>query len=191
MRVSEIERLTNHQLFKRLGFKVKRVRNTLNGLHKAVEKLKSDEEQESSLLLMEELARRLSEEPMVHHTLYTGPEPIFKHFRARFSNEKQEHLFVMHFDVACQFMGDCLVGKGSLDHCGTQPREIFRKAIEKAASFVVLVHNHPSQLISPSKEDIKFTQRLVHVGKVIEIPVLDHLIIGKNNFFSLAGHNLM
>lgn len=191
MNLPEIEKLTNHQLLKHMGFKVKQVRNTLSGLHKAVEKLRSDEERDEQLLLMEELLRRLSEKPMKHKTIYTGPEPIFRHFRARFANEKQEHLFVVHFDVACQFIGDSLVGKGSLDRCGVLPREVFRKAIEKAASFVVLVHNHPSQLISPSKEDIQFTQRLVDVGKVLKIPVLDHVIVGKDKFFSLAGHNLM
>jgi len=61
------------------------------------------------------------------------------------------------------------------------PREVFRPAIQDAALSIILIHNHPSGDISPSLEDLRTTKKLIEAGKIIEIEILDHIIIGKQN----------
>ena len=65
------------------------------------------------------------------------------------------------------------------------PREVFKPAIVKGAVSIILVHNHPSGDPTPSKEDIEVTARMVQVGKVMDIPVFDHIIVGGDKFVSL------
>ncbi|HOO68102.1 MAG TPA: JAB domain-containing protein, partial [Bacilli bacterium] len=75
---------------------------------------------------------------------------------------------------------------GSVVH----PREIYKYAYLMSASFIVCVHNHPSGDSSPSKEDIIFTKNIIEIGKIQNIPVLDHIIIGNNNYYSFYEKEL-
>ncbi len=70
------------------------------------------------------------------------------------------------------------ISRGILDACLVHPREVFKEAIRACAAAVVLVHNHPSGDASPSREDIKITRQLIEVGRVVDIEVLDHVIVG-------------
>lgn len=74
---------------------------------------------------------------------------------------------------------------GTLNSSLITPREVFRAAIQNNANAIILVHNHPSGLPDPSKEDIEVTKRLIEVGKTVGIEVLDHVIIGDNRYVSL------
>ena len=65
------------------------------------------------------------------------------------------------------------------------PREVFKAAIQQTAASIILVHNHPSGDPTPSREDIEVTARMVQVGRVMDIPVLDHIILGNDNYISL------
>jgi len=78
-----------------------------------------------------------------------------------------------------------LVSLGTLESSLVHSRETFRLAISKAASRIVVAHNHPSGTLSPSEEDIKITKRLVDAGDIIGIKVLDHVIVTKGGFTSL------
>ena len=80
---------------------------------------------------------------------------------------------------------------GSLSASIVHPREVFRAAVDYAAAAMILCHNHPSGDPSPSKEDIMVTKRMLKAGNIMDIPVLDHVIIGKNRFFSLKEEGLM
>ncbi|MBM7854910.1 DNA repair protein RadC [Desulfohalotomaculum tongense] len=80
---------------------------------------------------------------------------------------------------------------GILDSSLVHPREVFKSAIKRSAARIVLVHNHPSGDPTPSKEDINITKRLIEVGKIIGINILDHLIIGDGRFTSLKSEGLM
>lgn len=77
------------------------------------------------------------------------------------------------------------VSRGSLNASIVHPREVFARAIKRSAAAVILVHNHPSGDPTPSQEDINITRRLVEVGKLVGIDVLDHLVIGDGVFCSL------
>ena len=71
------------------------------------------------------------------------------------------------------------------------PREVFRSAVKRGAASIIVIHNHPSGNPTPSQNDINVTKRLVEVGELIGIPVLDHLIIGDGVFVSLKEKMLM
>jgi DNA repair protein RadC len=74
-----------------------------------------------------------------------------------------------------------IISSGVIDACLVHPREVFRTAISKNAKAVILAHNHPSGDPSPSSEDIRLTRQIVEAGKVIDIPVVDSIIVGKDN----------
>lgn len=83
-----------------------------------------------------------------------------------------------------------VVAIGTLGLGVLHPREIFKAAILSNSSAIALVHNHPSGNLDPSKEDIRTTERLIEVGKVIDIPVLDHVIVGYGDYFSFTENNI-
>jgi DNA repair protein RadC len=85
----------------------------------------------------------------------------------------------------------CLVSRGSLNASIVHPREVFRPAILGAAASIILVHNHPSGDPEPSEEDLSITRRLVQVGELVGIAVLDHVILAESGFASLRARGLL
>lgn len=81
--------------------------------------------------------------------------------------------------------------KGSIDTSIAEPKEIFREALKYPTSAIILAHNHPTGDTTPSIEDIYVTKRIVEAGKILGIRILDHIIIGDNNFFSLKQNGLI
>ena len=82
------------------------------------------------------------------------------------------------------------VSVGSLDTSIVHPREAFKEAISSTAASIIFVHNHPSGDPQPSEDDIKLTKRLVEVGELLGIEVLDHIIVGDKGYISLKGKGL-
>jgi DNA repair protein RadC len=91
---------------------------------------------------------------------------------------KQEHFCVIFLDAKNQVMRYSDIHKGTLTMSPVGPREVFREAIREGASSIIVAHNHPSGDPEPSPEDIDVTSKLVEVGKLLDIPLLDHVIIG-------------
>ena len=83
------------------------------------------------------------------------------------------------------FIHSEIITKGTLNASLVHPREVFRIAIYNSAASIILVHNHPSGQLVASREDIRITQQLVESGKIIEIPVLDHIIVSNKDYVSL------
>ena len=84
-----------------------------------------------------------------------------------------------------------VISVGSLNASIVHPRELFREAINARAAAVILVHNHPSGDPAPSPEDIALTRKLVEAGKLLDIPVLDHLILGDGKYISLKEKGIL
>lgn len=97
---------------------------------------------------------------------------------------QQEHFIVLLLNAKNKIIKEDTVFIGTLDYTLVHPREIFRNAIKECASAIILVHNHPSGDSTPSKEDIQITKKISDVGEIIQIPVLDHVIIGNKNYWS-------
>ena len=80
---------------------------------------------------------------------------------------------------------------GTLNTSPVHPREVFKQAIRHSACNVILSHNHPSGDCMPSELDIEITERLVETGNIIGIPVIDHIIVGEDSYYSFSEHKLL
>lgn len=127
-----------------------------------------------------ELARRMSRETRDEQRVIRTPEDVERALGAEARGRAQEVLWMLPLDVKYRLKRPPVaVTLGLADASLAHPREVFREAIACGASAVVLAHNHPSGDPTPSAEDIRLTRELVAAGKVVGIPVLDHVILGR------------
>ncbi|MBK6291148.1 MAG: DNA repair protein RadC [Ignavibacteria bacterium] len=138
-----------------------------------------------------ELAHRIQAEPFSDRTMITSPAVLAKLMAPRMRHLRTECFHVVLLNSANQVMRDVAVSDGSLNAVLIHPREVFRLAIAENCAAVILVHNHPSGNTEPSKEDITITRQLVDAGRIVDIRVLDHIIIGGDAYTSLAERHLM
>lgn len=103
---------------------------------------------------------------------------VFDNYHVKLKDEKREIFMVVMLDTRNNIIGEEVVSLGILDGALVHPREIFRPAIKNSAAKIILVHNHPSGDPSPSKEDLKITESIIDAGRLLNISVLDHVIIG-------------
>ena len=109
----------------------------------------------------------------------------------RYRTRHREHFFVLTLDGAHGITAVRIVGIGIVNRSLVHAREVFRRAIIDNSAAIVVAHNHPSGSLEPSQEDHEVTRRLVEAGKLLGIPVLDHLIISRTGFFSFLEQGLM
>ena len=102
----------------------------------------------------------------------------------KLKNEKQENFYAIYLDSKSNLISYKLLFKGTLNSSCVHPREIFKYAHLESAYSIIVIHNHPSGDPTPSKEDEKTTKSLIEIGKLMSIPVVDHIIFGKNKYFS-------
>ena len=119
----------------------------------------------------------------------TCAEDVFSHFHERLKDEKQENFYILMLNTKNNIIGEHLISKGILDASIIHPREVFKPAIKNSASKIILVHNHPSGDPSPSGDDLDITERLLEVGKSMDIGVLDHVIVGDRKWWSWKEKN--
>jgi DNA repair protein RadC len=105
--------------------------------------------------------------------------------------EKREHFCAVLLDAKTRIMKVSTVHIGTLTMSVVGPREVFREAIREGASSIIVAHNHPSGDPTPSPEDIEVTDRLVEVGKLLDIPVLDHVVLGERRYVSFRERGLI
>lgn len=103
----------------------------------------------------------------------------------------KEHFRVILLNTKNQIISIEEISIGNLNSSIVHPREVFNIAIRRSAKSIILVHNHPSGDSTPSTEDINITRRLIEAGNIIGIEVLDHIIIGDNNYISLKQKNII
>ena len=102
--------------------------------------------------------------------------------------EDREAFATILLDTKLKPIGHYVVSTGTLNQSLVHPREVFKKAIVASAHAITLIHNHPSGDANPSNEDIQVTQRLVEAGELVGIEVLDHVIVGDDNYYSFKEH---
>jgi len=132
-----------------------------------------------------ELGRRLAEEPFARGPAFSSGHEVYSYYHARFKNLKKEVFCCMMLDAKNRILKECRVSEGTLTNSLIHPRETFKDAIKESAASVIFAHNHPSGDPDPSREDILITERLVNVGDLIGIRVLDHIIIGDGKYTSM------
>lgn len=135
--------------------------------------------------------RALSLDPYRNKVVIDSPEKVFEIFKAELSHLTIEKFFVVILNKQNLVTKIEELSKGTLDASLVTPREVFKVAIDNRAASIILVHNHPSGNLEPSKEDINVTQKLYEVGELVEIPVLDHIIIANNAFTSFLDRGIV
>ena len=138
-----------------------------------------------------EIARRIASLPDKQKVKITSPDVVFQKFGPRLSSAKKEMFLVLLLNSANLLMQEYKVSQGTLNASLVHPREVFQPAITDLAASVILVHNHPSGETEPSTEDRHITSRMVEAGKLLDIPVLDHIIIGAEQYFSFKEEGLI
>lgn len=146
----------------------------------------------SQILAVGELVRRISKDVLLkERNKISSPNDIAKILMKDMVFLKQEVLKLVMLDTKNNIIGLKDVFVGSLNTSIVHPREIFKEALKRSSSSIIVCHNHPSGDPTPSKEDIDITIRLKECGKIIEIDLLDHLIIGKNRYVSLKEKGII
>jgi len=138
-----------------------------------------------------ELGKREELEPELKNFDIKDPEAVVKAIRASIRDEAKEHFKLILLNPRNKIIGISTISIGILNASLVHPREVFKDAITHSAASVVLAHNHPSGDPEPSEDDLKITRKLVDSGKILGIEVIDHIIIGKNNFCSYKERGLI
>ena len=137
-----------------------------------------------------ELGKRVYEEDNYNELIaLTNPKSIIKYFNNLFRNKKQEYFYVIYLDSKGKYIDKKLLYKGILNKSLVHPRDIFKEAYLLSACSFICIHNHPSGDASPSSNDIELTKRLKEIGNMHGIPILDHIIVGNNNYYSFFEDN--
>lgn len=142
------------------------------------------------ILALIELSKRIQEKVTLPDVLNcASPSNIIGYFHDLFMDKKQEEFYVLYLDNKKKYLDKKKLFVGSINYSIAHPREIFKNAYLISASFIICIHNHPSGDPTPSKEDINLTKNLNEIGNMHAIYLVDHLIIGKDCYFSFYENN--
>ncbi len=138
-----------------------------------------------------ELARRWAAEERPVGKAFNHGADFFNHYRLRLRDLKTEVFISVLLDQKHRFLSDEVCSEGNLTTTRVHPREAFRRAVRESAAAVAFVHNHPSGDPTPSADDWEITAQLVRAAKILEIPMLDHVIVGDSSYFSFFDEGMI
>jgi DNA repair protein RadC len=140
-----------------------------------------------------EIARRVkaSQHDATDLSLMTHPEVVLAKVLGYKMSIDSESFFVLPLDKKCRLCGPMTeVTRGTLDSSLVHPREVFKVALKWSAASVIVAHNHPSGDPAPSKEDLDVTRRLIEAGRVLSVPLTDHVVVGDDALFPPGFHSI-
>lgn len=120
-----------------------------------------------------------------------NPIDIISYFNELLKDKKQEEFYVLYLDNKNNILENKKLFVGTLNKSIVHPREIFKEAYILSSASIVCVHNHPSGNVTPSNEDISLTRKIHEIALIHEIKLLDHIIVGDNNYFSFHENKLL
>lgn len=136
------------------------------------------------LLACIEIGKRIYIKKSQTLTELKNAQEIYLATRYLFINKKQEYFYALYFNNKRQLLETKLLFMGTVNESIVHPREVFKEAYCVSASYIVCIHNHPSNDTTPSNADILFTNKIMETGIIHGIKVVDHIISGHNNFYS-------
>ncbi|HDO27742.1 MAG TPA: JAB domain-containing protein [Bacteroidetes bacterium] len=144
-----------------------------------------------SIVAALELGKRRLAEEVIRKKKITSSADAFHLFYADLSDKPYEAFRVIFLDRANQVISSVSISEGGMAGTVADPKKIFKLALESNAHSLILGHNHPSNNLKPSPNDIKLTNKLKKAGDHLDIQVLDHLIIGNDSYYSFADEGMM
>lgn len=145
----------------------------------------------TDILAAFELAKRLGESHMEFQGIVHNPQDAAQLVLRELSLADKEHFMIIMLNTKNRVIAKKVISIGHLQASLVHPREMFKEAIRRSSAAVILVHNHPSGDLTPSRDDITTTERLREVGELLGIDVLDHIIIGNNRYLSFREQGLL
>ena len=142
-----------------------------------------------TLLASIELGKRVYQEKELNNIKLDASKIIYDYIKNDLKYKKQEYFYVLYLDNKKNLIEKKLLYIGTLNNASVHPREIFKYAYIFSAASIICIHNHPSGDVLPSNEDIVLTNKLVEIGKTLGINVIDHIIVGNNNYYSFYDNN--
>ena len=143
------------------------------------------------LLAAFELGRRANNEYLTEKVKLLSPESIYLFLKDQFEMKTQEHFIALYLNTKAELIKKQVLFVGSLNSSLVHPREIFKHAVVNSAASIVIVHNHPSGDPTPSKNDIDVTKVIHQNSLMMDIKLVDHIIIGRNKYFSFKEKNIL
>lgn len=138
-----------------------------------------------------ELSRRINDIKDINNIKLNNCELVYNYYKNKLNNNKQEHFYCIYLDNNKRVIKDKLLFLGGLNFSMVNPREVFKEAYLVNASAIICVHNHPSGNVLPSMQDIEITNKLIEIGNLLGIKIVDHIIIGKDKYYSfLQNHDI-
>lgn len=144
-----------------------------------------------TILSLAEIARRMAKTGVSARVRFHGPEEVADYYMEQMRHEEQEKVLLILLDSGGALIGEETVFMGTVNMSIVSPRELLILALRRKAVGMVLVHNHPSGDPTPSREDIALTQRLMECGKLCDVSLEDHIIIGDRRSFSFRRSGLV
>ena len=140
---------------------------------------------------MQAAAGRLARGQVKRREVLSSWGSVLDYCRTTMAFDDTEKFRVLFLDKKNQLIADEVQQRGTVDHTPVYPREVVKRALELAATAVILVHNHPGGDPTPSRADVQMTQAIVEVARPLGIAVHDHIIVGKDGHASLKGLKLI
>ncbi len=144
-----------------------------------------------TLIAALELANRSGAEDSMNRKKISCSRDVYTFFKPLLQDSSYEEFWILLLNRGNKILRSICISQGGLSGTVADPKKIFKSALEQYAASVVLCHNHPSGNIRPSESDIRLTQKLKKAGSFLDLPVIDHIIIGENNYFSFADEGLL
>lgn len=139
----------------------------------------------TKILSLIELSKRINVKlETLNNIKANNSKVIYEYFKDKLMDEKQEYFYCLYLNNKKRIIKNKLLYIGTINQTLIHPRDIFKEAYLLSASAIICIHNHPSGNTAPSKEDIIMTKNLKEVGLIMGINVVDHIIIGKNSYYS-------
>lgn len=141
------------------------------------------------ILACVEMAKRLHVSSVKRKVKLGSPLDVVSFFSAELGHLKVEKFICIFLNTKSEIINWEVISVGSLNASIVHPREVFSRALKRSAASILVLHNHPSGHIAPSKEDLLITERLCEVGRLMGIPLIDHIIIGQKDYYSFKEEN--
>lgn len=135
-----------------------------------------------------ELGKRIYLQDNSNKEKIVTSKSVYENMKYYLRDKKQECFYCLYLNNKNQILERKLLFMGTVNRSIVHPREVFKYAYLASASGIICVHNHPSNDVQPSSEDISFTKALIEIGRIQAIPILDHVIIGNDCYYSMADN---
>ena len=142
------------------------------------------------LLASVELSKRVFKSKAYHASILK-PEDVIKWFEFEYGALNQECFIALYLDTKSKLISHRVLFKGTLNESTVHPREVFKEAFLQNANSVLIAHNHPSGDCTPSKADFEVTYKMIQVAMTMGVHLIDHIIVGKNQYYSFKEHKYL